>query len=136
MSYLGANDLIFNNDEDGEIHTGGFSVKSIMMKNGISPIKTLNSNQLGGTSQVSDLFSADLVVPNWAYSHDLMSGGKKKYNYESSDEEDEAIDDDLHNKLLELVKVSENDLKKKFKKTKKNMKNKKGGTKKYKSKST
>jgi hypothetical protein len=135
MSYLGAGDLIFNNDEDGEIHTGGFSVKSIMMKTGISPIKTLNSNQLGGASQVSDLFSADLVVPNWAYSLDLMNGGKKNYNYDSSDEEDDTIDDDLHNKLLDLVKVHENDLKKKFKKTKKNIKNKKGGTKKYKSKS-
>ena len=135
MSYLGAGDLIFNNDEDGEIHTGGFSVKSIMMKTGISPIKTLNSNQLGGASQVSDLFSADLVVPNWAYSLDLMNGGKKNYNYDSSDEEDDTIDDDLHNKLLDLVKVHENYLKKKFKKTKKNIKNKKGGTKKYKSKS-
>ena len=135
MSYLGAGDLIFNNDEDGDIHTGGFSVKSIMRKSGISPIKTLNLNQLGGSSQVSDLFSSDLVVPNWAYSLDLMNGGNKNYNYHSSDEEDDPIDDDLHNKLLDLVKVHENELKKNIKKTKKHMKIKKGGTKKYKYKS-
>ena len=140
MSYLGAGDLIFNNDEheEGEIHTGGFSVKSIMMKSGFSPIKTLNSNQLGGSNLVSDLFSADLVVPNWAYSIDSHYGGKsnKKYNYDSSDDEnDEPIDDDLHNKLLDLVTVHENEMKQKHKKTKKNVKNmktKKGGTKRVK----
>ena len=138
MSYLGAGDLIFNNDEDGEIHTGGFSVKSILMKSGFSPIQTLNSDQNGGSNfnKVSDLFSADLVVPNWAYSMDskFIGGSKKKnHNYDSSDDEnDEPIEDDLHNRLLELVTVHENDMKKKFKKTKKNvkhMKTKKGGTK-------
>jgi hypothetical protein len=104
MSYLGAGDLIFNNDEDGEIHTGGFSVKSILMKSGFSPIQTLNSDQNGGSNfnsnKVSDLFSADLVVPNWAYSMDSkFIGGSKKnnHNYDSSDDEnDEPIEDDLH----------------------------------------
>ena len=57
MSYIGASDLVFNNS-DG-IYGGGFNVQSIMMKSGISPIMTLNSNnvQNGGTNgKVSDIF--------------------------------------------------------------------------------
>jgi hypothetical protein len=134
MSYIGANDLIFTNDIEGGIHTGGFSVKNIMMKGGISPIQTINNGQQGGTNKVSDLFNSDLVVPNWVYSYSLP-----KYNHninnkkiDSDDEDDETIDDDLYDKLLGLVTVNENELKQKFKKTKKNMKGKKIGTKKNK----
>jgi hypothetical protein len=135
MSYFGATDLIFNNDPIEGIHTGGFSVKNIMMKGGISPIVTINNEQHGGSNQVSDLFNSDLVVPNWTYTYnpDIKIGGKKKQNFDSDDEEVEVIDDELHDKLLELVKVHESEMKKKFKKTKKNMEklkkmNKKGST--------
>ena len=32
-NYIGPDELIYNND--GEIHSGGFSVNSIMLKNGL-----------------------------------------------------------------------------------------------------
>ena len=123
MSYFGAGDLIFNNDPIQGIHTGGFSVNSIMMKGGISPIVTINNEQHGGSNKVSDLFSSDLVVPNWTYTYnpDVKMGGKKSNKFDCEDEDDEVIDDELHDKLLDLVKVHESELKKKFKKTKKNM---------------
>ena len=123
MSYFGATDLIFNNDPIQGIHTGGFSVKNIMMKGGISPIMTINNEQYGGSNKVSDLFSSDLVVPNWTYTynHDIKIGGKKNQKFDSDDEDNEVIDDELHDKLLDLVKAHESELKKKFKKTKKNM---------------
>ena len=139
MSYFGATDLIFNNDTIEGIHTGGFSVKNIMMKGGISPIVTINNEQHGGSNNVSDLFNSDLVVPNWTYTYnsDIKMGGKKNKKFDSDDEEDEVIDDELHDKLLDLVKAHESELKKKFKKTKKNMaklkkSNSKGNTKKNK----
>ena len=69
MSYIGAKDLVFNN-QDG-INSGGFNVQSIMLGAGISPIMTLNKNdgQKGGsTGKVSDMFSG-LVVPAYAYYH-------------------------------------------------------------------
>jgi len=128
MNNFNANDLIFND----ELGTGGFSVNSIMMKTGISPIMTINTNeQLGGTN-VSELFSSDLVVPNWVYAHDIQ-GGRDKHGYkiDSDDEnENEEIDDELHDKLLDLVRVHDNELRKKFKKTRLNRKDshKKGGT--------
>jgi hypothetical protein len=48
MSYIGADELVFYNDKEKGIHSGGFSVNSIMMKEGRSPIITLNNNQNGG----------------------------------------------------------------------------------------
>ena len=126
MSYIGANELIFNNDTVNGIHTGGFSVQSIMMKGGISPIMTINEPQTGGANLVSDIFN-NLVVPNWTLSyHNKMTGGKDNYN--ESDSEDEVIDDDLHDKLLELVKEHESKTKQQKKRaTRKFLKSKKGG---------
>jgi len=129
MSYIGANELVFNNDTVNGIHTGGFSVNSIMMKNGISPIMTINKEQTGGSNLVSDIFD-NLVVPNWTLSyHNKMVGGNYQANpVYGSDSEDEFIDDDLHDKLLDLVK--EHDSQKKQKKqraTRKKSMSKKGG---------
>ena len=112
LDYIGANELVFNNDTNLGINSGGFSVNSIMMKGGMSPIMTINNEQMGGTSgKVSDLFN-NLVIPNWALSYNnRLSGGKyneleKKINdnYES---DDDIIDDDLHEKLLDLVNHSQ-----------------------------
>jgi len=123
-NYIGADELVFNNDKELGIYSGGFSVKSIMMKAGMSPIMTLNREYMGGSSgseKVSDLFN-DLVVPSWALSYnDRMVGGKynerdhhKKSHDTRKDEdrdddddtedEDDIVSDDLHDKLLELVK--------------------------------
>ena len=144
MSYIGANEFVFNNDKESGIHSGGFSVNSIMMKGGISPIMTLNDStaQKGGSNNVSDLFN-DLVVPNWALSYPTIYGGgvdsksNDNSDVESDDEEDDVIDDDIHDRLLNLVK--QNDVKmqnKKKRATKKNIKLKspklKGGTKRQK----
>jgi len=128
MSYIGVNDLVYTN-KDG-ICSGGFNVQSIMMKGGISPIMTLNNNdkQTGGsTGKVSDIFSG-LVVPAYAYYH---NGGFKSSSYKShnsnndeSDSEDEVIDDDLHDKLLGLVKEHDNKIKQEERKKKRTRKHK------------
>ena len=149
MSYIGPNELIFNNDSIEGIHSGGFSVKSIMMKKGISPIMTLNSNasQKGGGDNVSDLFN-DLVIPNWTISYNNMFGGKGSFeeNNKYSDDDnsdgsdDDCINDELHNKLLDLVKYDENNktqqkkVEKNSKNTRKCTKNNDGGTRKKKEK--
>ena len=105
IDYIGANELIFNTDKEAGIYSGGFSINSIMMKSGLSPILTVNKPlQSGGASQVSDLFK-DLVIPNWALSYSMKGG---EYKDESSDSESD-IDDDLHDKLLGLVR--EHDIK-------------------------
>jgi hypothetical protein len=111
IDYIGADELVFNKDKEAGIYSGGFSVNSIMMKAGLSPILTVNKPlQSGGANQVSDLFN-DLVIPNWALSYSMIGG---EYKDESSDSDsgsdsDSDIDDDLHDKLLDLVK--EHDIK-------------------------
>ncbi len=109
LDYIGANELVFNNDKENGIHSGGFSVKSIMMKAGMSPIMTINSpNEMtgGSSDKVSDLFN-NLVVPNWtlSYNNRIVGGKYKEREYDTEDDEDEdLIDDDLYEKLLDLVK--------------------------------
>jgi hypothetical protein len=131
LDYIGAGELVFNNDIKGGIHSGGFNVKSIMMKAGMSPIMTVNTEQIGGGEKVSDLFN-DLVIPNWTLSYNnRIVGGKytEVEHNDDSDEEDDVVDDDLHEKLLELVKEHNIEMKKSNKKTTRRMKNKKAGTK-------
>jgi hypothetical protein len=135
MSYIGSDELIFSNDKEQGIHSGGFSVNSILLKKGISPIITLNTSTISGQSGgVADIFS-DLVVPNWAISY----GGGQFHHEDNFDNDEEIIDDDLHNKLLDLVKEFDSEkttakkelIKKKTKKNKFSIKSKKNTTKKH-----
>ena len=139
MSYISASDLVFN--KNNGIYSGGFNVQAIMMKNGISPIMTLNTNsQKGGSTEnkVSDMFGG-LAVPAYAYYNNGGSASKSnsyKNRENDNDSEDDVIDDDLHDKLLGLVKEHESRLtqeERKMKKTRKNKnrKNKNATTKKY-----
>jgi hypothetical protein len=120
INYIDANELVFNKDNDSGIYSGGFSVNSIMMKCGLSPIMTFNTGQNGGSNNVSDLFN-DLVIPNWAITYNNQNAGGNYKDKEDDSDTDDDIDDDLHDKLLELVREHENKLKKQNKKTTKIM---------------
>jgi hypothetical protein len=109
IDYIGANELVFNTDKEAGIYSGGFSINSIMMKSGLSPILTVNKPlQSGGSSKVSDLFN-DLVIPNWALSYNMRGGEYKDDTSDSDSEYGDDIDDTLHDKLLGLVR--EHDIK-------------------------
>jgi len=133
--YFNHEDLILNDNKNG----GGFSVHNIMEKLGMSPIMTINTDfKIGGknedrnTDNVSDLFK-NLAVPSWATMHHMQKGGyedKSDSDNNDSDNSDSDIDEDLHEKLLSLVKYDEND--KNDENNKNN--NKKGGKNKIKSK--
>lgn len=112
INYIGVDELVFNKEH--RITSCGFSVNSVMLKNGLSPILTVNEPlQSGGSSQVSDLFN-NLAIPNWALSYN-MSGGE--YKEDDCDSDNDDISEDLHDTLLALVK--EDNIKKKKKKTRK-----------------
>ena len=97
---MDASDMIFS-DENNKIKSGGFSVNSIMLKMGLSPLVTLN-NQSGGAN-VSDMFDG-LVIPNWAFTHDMTAVAKTIYNPDIDvDVDDEIVHDDIYDKLLDLV---------------------------------
>lgn len=121
-NYIGPDELIYNND--GEIHSGGFSVNSIMLKNGLSPIMTLNDNNgiasqmQNGGEKVSDLFN-NLVIPNWSLSYNYKNGvvyeggANIPYNNRNKNDDDDydVMEEDLHDKLLNLVKVDKTEVK-------------------------
>lgn len=94
-------DMIFDNDNNTGITSGGFSVNSIMLNMGLSPMVTLN-NQTGGAN-VSDMFSG-IVVPNWAFTHNMSAGNPVKEDEYEKVEEDEVVQDDIYDKLLDMVK--------------------------------
>jgi len=138
IDYIGAGELVFNNDQEGGINSGGFSINSIMLKGGMSPIMTLNNPDsiIGGGNKVSDLFN-NLVIPNWAlsYNNRIVGGKYKEPEHNDSDSDNDIIDDDLHDRLLELVKEHNTQIKTHKKKMTKRIKKsipKKGGTKKMK----
>jgi hypothetical protein len=118
MSYLDGNDLVFYGGSDNQIYSGGFSVNSIMMKSGISPFTTLNNinGQTGGN--VSDLFK-NLVVPSWLVSQEtkLTGGNKHTKNLDEDSDDEEIISDELYDKLVDLVTVSDAEIKNKKKST-------------------
>lgn len=105
------NDLLFNREPEKGIYSGGFSIKNWFLNNGVSPLMTMNQAQTGGSNKVSDLFS-DLVVPLPLYYQ--SSGGISSKNIEL--EEDNVVDEDLHDKLLGLVTHYKNNIKRKTKK--------------------
>jgi hypothetical protein len=100
---IGGNEMVFSINSGGAC-SGGFNVNSIMMKAGMSPITTLQS-QSGGDN-VSDLFGGNLVIPSWLLSYSTMNGmgGGKKDKHNAEDSDDECIDDKLYESLLDLVR--------------------------------
>jgi hypothetical protein len=99
---IGGHEMVFSINSGGAC-SGGFNVNSIMMKAGMSPITTLQS-QSGGDN-VSDLFGGNLVIPSWLLSYTTMNGGGgNKGKHKDDDSDDECIDDKLYETLLDLVR--------------------------------
>jgi hypothetical protein len=147
MNYITEDDMVFTNDAEKGIYSGGFKVDSIMMKLGISPILTVNKNlekeKNGSEPKVSDLFS-QLVVPNWIAYYPNKKGGEKMADEKEthldshdnidiegtlSDDDDISIEENedsiiggtLYDRLVELATVNEKELKQSKKnKTKRN----------------
>ena len=142
MSIITNNDLIFY-EKDGVIMSGGYSLNSGLLHQGISPMKTINTieqtqtqtqtqRQTAGANdvsnkeaKVSDIFS-NLAIPTGLY----LINQKPLYNSNSNINinmnnklsnnlnEHSMISDDIYDKLFNLVQLDEQ-TKKKYNKTKK-----------------
>jgi hypothetical protein len=136
MSIITNNDLIFY-EKDGVIMSGGYSLNSGLLHQGISPMKTINTieqTQTAGSgsldsavtnkeAKVSDIF-ANLAIPTGLY----LINQKPLYNNNSNINinnkpsnnlnEHSMISDDIYDKLFNLVQLDELN-KKKYNKTKK-----------------
>ena len=134
MSILNHNDLIFYK-QDGQIISGGYSLNSALLKNGISPMQTMNTleqTKTGGTNKVqkvSDMFT-NFAVPAGLYlmnpTNNTNTIDKPKGHY---DTHHTMLSDDIYDKLFKLVQPDESA--KKYTKTKKHIKLKQNNKQKY-----
>ena len=104
-------ELIFYKEND-QIKSGGYSVKSSLLNNNISPI---NSFILGGGEKASDKFETLAVPAGLFFINQKMP---KKQSQQQYWEPHKTISDDLYDKLFDLIKF-DNKNNKKQKKTKK-----------------
>jgi hypothetical protein len=139
MSELSPNDMIFYKEGD-KIMSGGFSIESLLLKNGGSPMYTKNddSNFIGGRA-VSDLFK-NLAVPSGL----LYQPSKEKkrnlfeYNekeYEGGFKDAGVLPEDIHSQFMKFIELDNSKKAKREKKTRRHSKEKKNNSKKSKSSS-
>lgn len=101
MSYLGSDDFIFYK-ENGKIMSGGYTVNSILLNSGISPMQTNNiGNQTGG--KVSSVFENLAVPAGLFYAHPKHFVGEE-INMPLPDGH-QCLPDDIHDTLFKLVEV-------------------------------
>jgi hypothetical protein len=107
------NDLIFYKNGEGNIMSGGYDVESHMLRNGISPMRTLNLEQDGGKEKkgkneekVSNGFE-NLAVPAGLYyitQPQSKTKHKEQHNY---DKEHTPLSDDIFDKLYEMIEYND-----------------------------
>lgn len=98
MPHFNPNELLFTTG-DNKIMGGGFQINSSMLREGISPMSTINSNnKVGG--KVSDIFH-NLAVPSFLYMKPDNRGGRSK----EENNKDEMLSEDIHEHFLELMKT-------------------------------
>jgi hypothetical protein len=116
MDLFKPEDVVFTKDSDGEFLSGGFSVNSLFLKLGMSPLHTLITK--GGKKDeeqeeeedehsVSKLMYDGFAVPvgllcerrvSAAQEEDYFDADDNEYDYD--EEENTVLSDDLYDKLL------------------------------------
>ena len=97
-------DLVLCKMPDGSIRSCGFSVNSLLLREGKSPMMTINSlNQepsLTSSKNVSDLFKHFAVPAGIFYRQPKNSCDKTNYVNEQD------VDDELYDKLISLASIN------------------------------
>ena len=108
---FGHNDLLFYREQQGGndiIMSGGYSVDSYLLKEGLSPIQTLNSlegkSQMeGGSKQVSSIFE-NLAVPaglffnNQKPIQDMYGGARKCMDHT-------MLPDNIFDEFMRMIEI-------------------------------
>ena len=126
MNYFSGEDLIFYKDvNSGKIMSGGYSIDSILLKDGISPMTTLNQDidfiKGGSNQKVSNIFE-NLAVPAGLFYYEQKGG--KDDNQPIYYQNTSCLSEDLHDKLFKLVELNNINKKTKTYKSKNNHKDK------------
>jgi hypothetical protein len=139
---MSANDLIFYK-EGGNIMSGGYSINSIFLKNGVSPMQTVNFRKKGletnslesdskesssSKNSISSLFE-DLAIPAGLFFNNAKLFPENKIPFEEY-KEHTMLPDDIFDKLFKMVEydpnLSKTNKQNKYKKTRKGLRGFKG----------
>ena len=133
MSHFSSNDLVFYKENE-KIMSGGYLIDSILLKQGLSPITTINqqggqNSDIDNNNRVSSIFENLAVPAGLLY---IQSKGSSMTNLnERKKQENIVLDDDIHDEFLKSIEVAFNVKKKKnTKRQKNNNKNNKNKSKK------
>jgi hypothetical protein len=111
-------DLIFYSSGEN-IYSGGFSVDSLLMKGGVSPMSSISDKQFesNSTRDFSSIFGKNYAIPPMWFlspsSETMYKTGGANYEFHDDDQENThgVIEEDLHDKLLKILEASNSSLK-------------------------
>jgi hypothetical protein len=119
MSHLSPADMVFYKEVDektkeGKIMSGGFSIESLLLNNGESPMYTANSpSNLSGGNTVSGIFK-NLAVPAGLLYQKNYEKKRKLFEYNEHGEElvggfknSIVFPEDINSMLMKMVQVNE-----------------------------
>lgn len=113
MSHFSGDDLVFYKEDD-KIMSGGYLIDSILLKQGLSPMTTLNKS--GGSNsnnnKVSNIFENLAVPAGLMYTY---KKGSVIDNFDSDYQKGGAylkkniyLEDEIHDELLKHIEVNSN----------------------------
>ena len=108
--------MVFNDNElvmykeNGKIYSAGFTVNSVMLQHGISPIRGGGVTKAGGTGTPHEIFD-NLAIPAGLYYFDSELVDQQGGNAESSKyiNEDAHVSDKFYSTLLGLAENVESE---------------------------
>jgi hypothetical protein len=112
MSHLSPVDMIFYKEGDN-IMSGGFSIDSLLLHNGVSPMYTNNLTGGNSSNAVGDIFK-NLAIPTGLLYQ--KNGGKKRDLFKYTEHAEElqggfknntVLPEDIHAKLLKMIEVND-----------------------------
>jgi len=111
MSHFSGDDLVFYKEDD-KIMSGGYLIDSILLKQGLSPMTTLN--QSGGTNstnnKVSNIFE-NLAVPAglmYTYKKGSVINNSEYQEGGAYSKKNIYLEDEIHDELLKHIEVNTN----------------------------
>lgn len=124
---INENELVmFKNDKDNVIQSGGYKINSILKKYNINPMRSLNTNSLNNDNsnkvkkdKISSIYD-DLAVPagllylqdmskKFVDNNDIVKNMNDLNKNSINVNNNELIEDSLYDKLFKLASISSND---------------------------
>lgn len=117
LKQLSDKDFVFNKSNNGKITSLGYDINSFLLDSEMAGGSNLHGSLLHGNNNIMTLFKG-LSVPaglaNFNHKYNKVGGSSLKIV-----NNDKVIDDDLHDKLINMVEFTSSSSSKKHKKTQK-----------------